>query len=59
MGTYGVSNQELYEVINDALDNIQGDFTRKQLKTICAEIANDYEYVSDVENKKSRQPDKG
>jgi len=52
MGTYGISNQELYEALSDVLDNIEGDFTRKQLKTICDEIARDYEYVSDNEKKK-------
>jgi hypothetical protein len=55
MCIYGISNQELYMVVNDALDSIEGDFTKKQLVSVLDEIKRDYKYTSD----KDAPPDKG
>ena len=47
MGTYGISNHELYMAIDAALDNIEGDFTKAQLVSVLDEIKRDYKYTSD------------
>ena len=34
MGTYKVGTKELREILDEALDNIEGDFTDKQLQDV-------------------------
>ena len=46
MGTYGISTQEIAEAIDEALDNLQGDFTDKQLQD-ALNRARLYPFVSD------------
>ena len=55
MCTYGISNQELYEAVNDCLDSVEGDFTRKQLNSVLDEIKRDYKYVSDEDAQSRKQ----
>lgn len=46
MGTYNTSNQEIILAIEEALDNLEGDFTDRQLKD-CLNIMTAYPHVSD------------
>ena len=48
MGTYGISNEEIIEAVEEALNNLEGDFTDKQLKE-CLEVMKAYPYVADKE----------
>jgi len=46
MGPYNISTKEIAEAIDDALDNLEGDFTEKQLYK-ALEILKLYPFVSD------------
>ena len=46
MGTYNISTREIASAIDEALDNLEGDFTEKQLFK-ALERAKLYPFVSD------------
>jgi len=46
MGTYMISSKEIREVLDEALDNLEGDFTNKQLLEVL-EIMKLYPFVCD------------
>lgn len=50
MGSYGISTTEIIESLDEALDNLEGDFSEKQLFK-ALKIMKLYPFVSD--NKKS------
>lgn len=47
MGTYGISTKEIAEAIDIALDNLEEDFTEKQLFDVL-EMMKLYPFVSDI-----------
>ena len=47
MCTYGISVQEIYDAVNDCLDEMEGDFDRATLNQALDEVKKDYKYVSD------------
>ena len=46
MGTYGISTEEIAEAIDKTLDDLEGDFTEKQLFDVL-KIMKLYPFVSD------------
>lgn len=46
MGNYNLSHLEIFEAVEEALDNLEGDFTEKQLKEVLMFFRH-YPYVSD------------
>jgi hypothetical protein len=46
MGTYNLTTKEIIEAIDDALDNLEGDFTQKQLFQALKKLK-EYPYVAD------------
>jgi len=51
MGTYNNSVQEIYDAVEKALDNIEGDFTKATMRTALKKIAKEYKYTSDDDEK--------
>jgi len=47
MGVYNVSVQEIIDEITQCLDEIEGDFRRKDLNQALSVIRKEYKYVSD------------
>ena len=47
MGTYNCSDFEIITAIEEALDNLQGDFTQKTLNR-CLNFCKNYPYVCDT-----------
>lgn len=47
MGVYRLGKSELKDAVKDALDDIEGDFTRQELKDALAEVGREYKYVCD------------
>lgn len=56
MGTYNVATKTIIEDLAEALDNIEGDFTQKQLFDALKKLK-EYPYVSDKEIDDSKWDD--
>ena len=50
MGTWGVSEKELIERLTNCLDDIEGDFNKKDLKN-ALEFMKTYGFTSDASDK--------
>jgi len=47
MGIYKISEQEIYNAVNDCLDTLEGDFDKKTLHRALDEVKKEYKYTSD------------
>ena len=52
MGTYMLGTKEIIDELDDVLDNMEGDFTNKQLLDVL-EVLKLYPFVCDVHKKPS------
>ena len=49
MGTFNISTKEIFETIEEALDNLEGDFSDEQLKR-ALDLMKCYPYVTNTKS---------
>lgn len=54
MGTYNCSREEIFDAIEEALDNLEGEVFRRDFDDACKDIYNKYKHFSDRKKSQKR-----
>ena len=55
MGTYNCSYSEIYDVIEEALDNLEGEVYRKDFEDVCKDMLDEYKHFTDKKKRKKEK----